>query len=72
MEQGGVSEDAVEVSGGKLQCEEILLPDFAVAMLAGHGGKLRGALEADRLVAKRTKRSQVTSRTTTEIEYAKR
>jgi len=51
VEQRGVGEDAVEAAGGKPQGEEILLPDFAAAVLACHGGERRRAFEADRLVA---------------------
>jgi hypothetical protein len=35
MEQRGVCEDPVKVFGRQLKREEILLPDFATAMLGG-------------------------------------
>src|SRR5204863_1789832 len=72
MEQRRIGEDTVEVGRGKLQREKILLPDFAAAVLARHGGERRRTLEADRLVAQRAKRRQVASRAAAEIEDAQR
>ena len=46
MKQRGVGEYAIEIILGKIELKEILLPYFAAAISACHGGELRGAFQA--------------------------
>ncbi|MCY1444148.1 hypothetical protein D9M71_606010 [compost metagenome] len=70
MEQAGVGEDAVEALGGQVEGEEILMPDFATGVGAGHGDEVLGAVQANGLVAQAGERPQVAPRATAEVEDA--
>src|SRR5690606_1238482 len=68
MEERCVGEDAVEAPGRQLEPQEILLEDFAAAVLARHPGEARRAVEADRDVSERLECGQVAPRSTAEVE----
>jgi len=72
MEQRRVGEYAVEGCVGQIECEEILLPDFAAGIRPRHFSEARGAIEADRNVPERGKGSEVPSRPTAEIQDPER
>src|SRR6516162_5054468 len=69
MKQRGVSEYAIEIVLGKIELEEILLPYFAAAISACHGGELRGAFQAYCDVAEFGKDLKVTPRPAAKIKY---
>ncbi|MNE75387.1 hypothetical protein D3C80_1715420 [compost metagenome] len=50
MEQRGIGEDAVEIPLGQLQFEEVLLPNFAADIGAGHGDEACAAIQSDRFM----------------------
>ena len=60
----GVGEDAVEVLGGQVEREEVLLPHLAAGVGARHRDEARGALEPDRARgrARRTPRGRAPAR----------
>src|SRR6516162_7704167 len=66
MKQRGVGEYAIEIVIGKIELEEILLPYFAAAISACHGGELRGAFQTYCDVA------EFGPRPAAKIEYRKR
>ena len=72
VEQAGVREHAVEARRGQVEREEVLLPDLAAGVGAGHRDERRRAVEADGDVAERAKRRQVAPRPAAEVEDRER
>jgi hypothetical protein len=59
MKKRRVGEYAVETALRQIELEEILLPDFAAAVCARHGGQARGAFQAYRDVSELGERLEV-------------
>src|SRR3989440_3632421 len=69
MKKRSVGEYAIEMVLRQIELEEILLPYFAAAMRAGHGGEARGAFQTYRDVAEFGKGLEVTPGPAAKIEY---
>jgi len=69
MKQRRVSEHAIETAGRQVELEEILLPYFAAAVGARHGGEVRGALQANRDMTAFGKCLEVAPGPAAKIEY---
>ena len=50
MEKGGVGKNAIEALVWKLQVQEVLMPDLAFGMGAGHGTELLATIHANRFM----------------------
>ena len=72
MEQRGIGVNSVKMVVGKIEGEEVLLPDVAPAVASRHPGELRGAIKTGRPVSQRDEGLEITSRSAPEIQDDKR
>src|SRR5258706_16328283 len=72
MKQRGVGENAVEISCRQIQLQKVLLPHLTTGVAARHRGKTGGAFQADRDMPQRRERTEISPRSTAEIENRKR
>ena len=72
MEQRGVGENAVETARGKIEMQEVLLPDFATAVLACHGGETWRTLEPDRVMTSIAEGLQIAAGAAAHVQDEKR
>ena len=72
MEQRRIREHTVEVGGGQVERQEVLVPDLHPGELARHAHEALGTLETDRIVPPLAQRDQVAPRSAAEVEDAER
>src|ERR687895_400642 len=72
MKERRIGEYAVETALRQIELEEILLPYFAAAVGARHGGQARGTFQTYRDVTELGERLEVASRPAAEIEDRER
>ena len=72
MEQGGVGENAVKACNRQIEVKKILLPHLAAGLAARHGDKAFRTIEADRTMAKRGERFEISPGPAPKIEDRER
>src|ERR1700722_3688295 len=72
MKQRRIGEYAVEMLLRQIELEKVLLPDLAAAEGARHGGKFRGAFQADSDMAEIDERLEIAPGPAAEIEDRER
>ena len=72
MKQGGIGEDRIESTRGKIQVDKVLVPDFAPTGCAGHGYETRSSIQTNDLMSQPRQGGEVASWSATHIQNLER